>query len=777
MSHLQKKSLKAYAKQNIILIALIFSGIFVVINLVPRTILRNDAINNTKIVTDSVKIIFNDTVNDIERSMDEVAMIVNHSNLTEEQMNYLLHSTINNYPLFTAFEIIDNKGLVIYAAPLNTVGMDRSGEKVYKLGKGSDQYFWSDVFTYFMSGDPVVSVTKEYDGVVYQGYIDLELFSANSTAIQKELSNQFDISVMDGNGTYLSNSNSDLIYQRVQNEEIEQIKDAVAQKKYFFESSDQKSLVSVSYVESLNWYIALRANKVAVFSAINMANLILFAATLLMASLLLVYYFRTNKISKLIQMFSEEINNFTYNKESIIIDEHFLELETLNRNFKNMSHELKHASDQLHNYAYRDILTGLFNRRAALDKINKYVTEKYPIVLCYFDLDRFKEINDKLGHSTGDRFLKMITSRLQTIVSNPENLFRVGGDEFIYIVAELELKDAVRQEIDRVLSEFKKPYCYEREMYYFGVSIGSSCYPEDADNVDDLLRFADIAMYQAKSDGTSYQIFNQDIQDKLIRKLDIEGHLRNRDFYHELSYVIQPQFEIRTGAIIGFEMFIRWNNSKLGFVSPDEFISIAENCYAINDITYWMFCQAMDVVKVLDDRYAVDYKVAINVSVIDLLSDTFVEKIVSKIKTKGVSPNRIELEITEGVIIENYTKIKAVIAKLSQIGFRIALDDFGKGYSSLSHLNELQINTLKIDKEFLDSAYRDDRSKQLLKCIIDISKKLLFDVIVEGVETKEQLTLLTEFNTYAAQGYLLSRPLSNDALYALLDDREKNTQC
>ena len=294
-------------------------------------------------------------------------------------------------------------------------------------------------------------------------------------------------------------------------------------------------------------------------------------------------------------------------------------------------------------------------------------------------------------------------------------------------------------------------------------------YPADADNVDDLLMHADIAMYQAKTKGTYFEMFNQDMQRKLLRELSIKQRLRNEDYYGELYYEIQPQYEISTRNIIGFEMFVRWNNPESGRIFPDEFIPIAEATYTITSITYWMFEQAMDVLRMLDEHGRSNDLVAINISVIDLMQTDFAEQMEMRAKAGGINSNRIVLEVTESVIINNYEQIKAALSRLTQIGFQIALDDFGKGYSSLSHLNELMIQTLKIDKAFLDSACENIRSQELIRSIIDVSERLGIGIIVEGVETEAQFYLLDRLNVYAAQGYLLSRPLSKAGFTDFLD--------
>lgn len=769
MPERRKKSIRTYTNQNLLLIGMVLMSIFLVINLVPRAVLKNDTLNSIQILANCVKVNFGDRVAEIENIVNGVEATTGIVDMTSSQITGILDGIVKTHPLLLSLEIIDQGGRVTYSAPLDTVGMDRSYEGFFKEASQSDTYCWSDVFVFFLTGKPVISVTKRFSGHVIQAYINLELFSASSIEIEKQLGSKFQISVMDSFGTFVMNSNPQYIYQRIQNEEYAQIRDG---KSSFFESVDGKSLVSVTRVGALNWHIALYADKDDAYYSLNIVNLLLMAATLMIVSVLGLFYMRIIRISQSISLFSEEITRFGSNYEvTALKEEPFRELDQLTRNFQSMGTRLRSMTDELNNYAYRDLLTGLHNRRAAMDVLKESILNGQRLILCYFDLDRFKEINDKLGHSTGDRFLQMISERLKSAVAQPDRLYRVGGDEFIYIIADSGDHEAFLQQINTIKMEFSNPFTYEDDQYHLGVSIGTALYPADADNVDDLLMHADIAMYQAKSKGTNFEMFNQDMQNKLLRELSIKQRLRNEDYFGELFYEIQPQYEISAMRIIGYEMFVRWNNPQSGRVFPDEFIPIAEATYAITNITYWMFGQAMDVLRMLDKHGRNTDLVAINISVVDLMQADFAQQMESRAKASGINAHRIVLEVTESVIINNYEQVKAALSRLTQIGFQISLDDFGKGYSSLSHLNELMIHMLKIDKAFLDSACENTRSQELIRSIIHVSERLGINIIVEGVETEAQLNLLAGLNAYAAQGYFLSRPLSKAAFTAILDEQ------
>lgn len=346
MTNHKKKSLMAYANQNTLYIALVLACVFVVINLVPRAIIKNDAINNTSIIANSVQLLIKDTVNDVERTMDNAEIIFKSSLYNNHDLN-TLDRYFSNYQLITSFEIIDENGKVVFATPLDTVGMDRSGERFFGDIDQTDGFYWSNVSTYFLTGQPVISVAKKYDNYFFQAYIDLEQFSASTAIIHQELNHEFSISVMDNHGIYVVDSNPDMLYQRVMNDEFEQIKRVVSEKTYHFDDIGKNSQVSVAYIEPLDWYVALYSPNSEVFSSIRVINIIIIAASLIMIVTLWFYYRRTIKITRLIHMFSERIDEYSDKNVTLPLEEaKFLELDILNRNFQTMRSNLVNSITQ-----------------------------------------------------------------------------------------------------------------------------------------------------------------------------------------------------------------------------------------------------------------------------------------------------------------------------------------------------------------------------------------------------------------------------------------------
>lgn len=385
--------------------------------------------------------------------------------------------------------------------------------------------------------------------------------------------------------------------------------------------------------------------------------------------------------------------------------------------------------------------------------------------LYFIDLDNFKYVNDSLGHNAGDELLKAISSRLMSVSTKNDILVRLGGDEFVYYTNEIKNKDAAEQFALKILDLFTIPFPISNNMLSVTASIGVVMFPEDGQDLDILLRNADMAMYKVKEKGKKgYRFFHNLIKEEFLERIHIENYFKKALDEQEFQLFYQPQINVNADFIDGFEALIRWDSPELGYLPPLKFIPIAEENGFIITLGEWILRTSCIYIKMLNDRIQANYKISVNISVIQLLQDDFAKIVKNILEKTGLDASLLELEITESVIMESAKVITKKIAELREIGVRIALDDFGTGYSSLSYVKSLPITTLKIDKIFVDDIKNSDSNTKVTDTIIDLGHKMELTIIAEGVETEAQLAYLIENGCDVIQGYLYSKPLPEKEL-------------
>ncbi len=429
--------------------------------------------------------------------------------------------------------------------------------------------------------------------------------------------------------------------------------------------------------------------------------------------------------------------------------------------------DLKKNEAKLRENAYHDSLTGLPNRLALYEDFEKQITSspQKNIALFFIDSDNFKFINDTMGHAFGDLLIKRMGDRLTALFEGSHNtVYRFGGDEFIFYT-EYDDIDEVYSYAKEIMRSFSSPLKLGDNTLCITVSIGIATYPAEGSNIQELIRNADIAMYKAKESGKNgYVLFSGDMHKRLMERMLIEKHLRGAIENNELDVYYQPQVDIMTGKISGFEALLRWNNSELGFVPPLKFIGVAEETRLINPIGIWVLQKACSFLKNIQKTEGTDISIAVNISIFQLLQEDFVDAVENILKSTGLEPRYLELEITESILMDSYKAISPSLTRLKDLGIKIALDDFGKGYSSLSYLKQLPIDTLKIDKCFIDSINSDNDNTDLTGMIVKLGQNMGLTVLAEGVEEQEQMNYLIENGCHKVQGYLISRPLPENEI-------------
>jgi len=418
-----------------------------------------------------------------------------------------------------------------------------------------------------------------------------------------------------------------------------------------------------------------------------------------------------------------------------------------------------------------DALTKLPNRYLFHDRLEQALErakrKDLSVAVLFIDLDRFKSVNDSLGHVIGDQLLVEVSNVLLKCVRSCDSVSRFGGDEFTVIVSDIGNEEVDEKTIalsERIIEMMSQSIIINDREFYISPSIGIAIYPRDANDFNDLLKNADTAMYEAKNISSgNYQFYQKQQNKETLARLELENDLRHALEEGQLELYYQPKINLRNCMIYDVEALARWKHPDHGFVSPEVFIPLAEETGLIVSIGYWVMRTACIQNKLWRDK-GINLNVAVNVSADQFRQPQFYEKMVSIIEETGVNPNTIELEITESITIEDFSKTINVLNKFKEHGLGICIDDFGTGYSSMTYLQKIPFNKLKIDKSFIDNIHLDNDSASITKAILALAHNLDLKVVAEGVETKAQYDYLNAINCDEAQGFFLSRPLPADEL-------------
>lgn len=443
--------------------------------------------------------------------------------------------------------------------------------------------------------------------------------------------------------------------------------------------------------------------------------------------------------------------------------------------------ERKHAEQKLLHLAQHDALTDLPNRvlyrNILVQGLAQARRREWLVAVLFIDLDRFKHVNDSLGHTAGDRLLRTVAARVRECLRASDTIARLSGDEFGVILPDMKApEDAVRA-AGKILESLSKPIHLGVREVSISASIGIAIFPRDGADPDTLIANADAAMYQAKALGRSqYQFFTPELNLKATRFLELETRLRRAIAEDELELHYQPRASVSTGKVTGVEALLRWQPSPGTYLSPAEFIPVLEETGLILEVGRWVLQRACQQVKLWESVGISGLTVAVNVSARQLALETFADEAIGIIKAAGVKPTCVELEITESAVIQNLDTVMSHLKKLRQEGVLVALDDFGTGYSSLSYLKRLEVETLKLDRVFMRDVDGTGQSAALVSAMIAMAQQLHIKVVAEGVETPVQLEFLRRRHCDEYQGFLLAKPLPADQIAGVLTNRQSTMQ-
>jgi diguanylate cyclase (GGDEF)-like protein len=438
--------------------------------------------------------------------------------------------------------------------------------------------------------------------------------------------------------------------------------------------------------------------------------------------------------------------------------------------------EARQMATQLSYMAQHDFLTDLPNRMLLNDRLKQAISlarrHGHRIAVLFLDLDRFKHINDSLGHVLGDQLLQAVAMRLKACVRRSDTVGRQGGDEFVLILSELDVPENAAGSAAKLLAALNVPYHIGLHDLHVPASIGVSIYPDDAADAETLINNADTAMYQAKENGrNTFQFFKQEMIVRAVERQFIESSLRVALERKEFSLHYQPKIELCSGAIVGVEALLRWRHPERGFIPPAQFVAIAEDTGLILPIGRWVLREACRQSRAWLDAGLPPMPMAVNISAIEFRSEDFVESIRAVLKETRLDPQCLELELTESVLMKHAESTVSMLQALKSIGVQLAVDDFGTGYSSLSYLRQFPIDSLKMDQSFVHEISSKADDAVIVSAVISMGNSLKKRVIAEGVETREQLDFLTAAGCEEAQGYYFSAPMEADEFATLLEAR------
>ena len=442
--------------------------------------------------------------------------------------------------------------------------------------------------------------------------------------------------------------------------------------------------------------------------------------------------------------------------------------------------QLKTFMEDIHHLGYYDALTDLPNRRLFMRHLTKALeSARYQgrmFAVLFVDLDNFKVLNDNLGHNLGDLVLKKVGEKISTTIRPMDIVSRHGGDEFMVLLNEIATIDEAKQMIDSIHKSIREPFLLGTDMEIFvEVSIGVAIYPRHGDNIENLIKYADIAMYEAKNQGKNQSIvYTVEMHKYYARRMTLDNELRSALKNDEFSLYYQPQVSIKTGEIVGVEALVRWHNHILGAVNPSELIPIVEENGQIIQLGEWVISTACRQLKAWHDEGYHIPKIAVNVSPVQFNSEKLVSCVQRVLRDTGLAAPYLELEITEGVAIFNQRSVSNKLMALKRLGIQLALDDFGTGYSCLAYLSQYPVDTLKIDQRFIRNL-QDRDNRMLVDTMITMAHNFDLKVVAEGVSTIEQYNYIRDKGCDEMQGYLISEPLNSNNLIRLVEMYSQKT--
>ena len=685
---------------------------------------------------------------------------------------------------FDAFYLLGNNGRVLATSPRDNryMDMDFSGQPYFKSALESNEVVSSRPFISMTTGYPAVFLaTQVGNRWVLVG--ELSLKEIQSIISGQNLSWQSTTFVTDQYGTLLAHPDFDRVLQQENVKAVEILNDAnQGSGMHFRMEQDNLYLIQASQIQPDEWIIVTQTPATEIYRPYYSAALLLvpsFLIVLLLFIRQLFWQFNRLVLSPVTQLsrFTENIAAGEYidRKNDIqTIPVTFRELAILISNFNGMSQSVQSRERQLAFMANHDFLTRLPNRqlfqKTLVEKIKQVTNTEESFALLFIDLDNFKTINDAFGHQIGDQTLLIVTQLLEEIAPCNAFLGRLGGDEFAILLPDMRYARDAMELCERLIGRFNQPFQFGNNQVYLSASIGISFYPEDGLESDTLIQNADTAMYSAKQEGKNgYQFYNLQIKTQAQERHMLSAHLHHALELNEFSLVYHPIYSACDQKLTGCEALARWKNPRLGQVSPDRFIALANETGLILPIGEWILRTAC-----LQARHWLDLgrAICVNVNVAErqLKHKNFPEKVAKILEETGLPPELLTLELTENIFFQNYKdkELDIVVSQIKRLGITLALDDFGTGYSTLSCLTQIPFDEIKIDRSLSINAIASPRDAAIVKGILNMAHDLGMKVVAEGIENTEQRAFYLALHCDKLQGYYFSHPLTGEEMTQLL---------
>ncbi len=745
---------------------------------------------------------------------------LSNGKLAPASVNDLLYSRVQRYEECEVISLYNNKYEIIASSDSSIIGTKRTSDLTLNYINatksiavdvgGLKPVIKSDKTIYTIEiGSPIIDqATGVLLGYVVStvgtSYFDdfLSSITAGKTG--------FSI-LLDHDGSIIYHPDGSLIGQPIKSEKLSLLSNFYNKGKipnsgsfeYFFEGNNQA--YGYSIIPELNWVLLVKQDVAEIRSFTTfLLSLLSFVCILLIIIIIAFANALARKISTPIISLRDAMRiasdgNLTvqsniksnnelgelsknFNKMLHIIKTNYEDLESMHEELLSNEEQLRLNYDHIEFLAYHDTLTNLPNKLAFLDYVNTVLVssplEKKIHAVYFVDLDNFKTVNDTLGHEYGDSLLVKTSQLLTSIIGPNDMLARAGGDEFLLFKENIDTKDCAVNFASQIIDCFKNPLDLEGELVYVSMSIGISIYPENGISPNALIKNADIAMYKSKDTGKSkFTLFDSKMEEELNRNTIIIEILRNAIDNNEIYIQYQPLMDLESNSIIGFEALMRIKSERLGHIRPNEFIPIAEESGLIIELSSWLIREACLFNKSLIDLGAKPRPVSVNISSIQINRPGFVPLLSEILNETKLPPQYLELEITESTLVSSLMDATMLLNNLQELGVRVSLDDFGTGYSSLNYLTKMPINTLKIDKSFIDNICSNDKDSCIAESIIQLAHSLDIKVVAEGVEQDEQLTLLRTKRCDIIQGFIYSAPLHPNALMDAIREDDLISQC
>ncbi|SDY61500.1 bifunctional diguanylate cyclase/phosphodiesterase [Tindallia californiensis] len=704
--------------------------------------------------------------------LKEIADIMDRQILSTDKTMEYLETVVTHADYLEGLEIIDENGRVRYMAPFDQhlLGISRVNQAYYQIANRQEKAYFSTSFISQQTGSPALTVAMKHESKVLVAYLNLEQISLLSSQLSESYGNNMLVAITDRRGVYISYKELEKVYQREMDPNIQMIREGI-QEKDFYTGKHRDHWITAYPVENANWYTIVYQSVDTLYGTVKR---IVFVGFLVMLIFFVLSASITRRnLRKITHSFQEllaqtkEIARGNYERR--VQTDSFEEFHQLAESFNIMVDKIESRNRRLRDLAYFDPVTKLPNASYVHDFLGKMLLKHQEankkLAVIYFDLDHFKRINDTYGHTFGDEVLTQVGERLLAEENQSGTVARMSGDDFVCVLPEIKDLETVLEKINSLRKKFALPISSRDTEVYLNISFGIALYPEHGDTVGILLQHADTATSASKKEGRNkYTFFHESMKLDLRRKMDLEKGMRRALENQEMSLCYQPQVFAKTLEDRGVEALLRWHHPVFGSVSPYEFIQVAEESGQILAIGEWVLSKACEKLASFNGRLSHKLTMSVNVSTLQLRSRGFVDMVKKYVNKYKINPSLLELEMTESVFIHSFDEAVTILNELRGIGVKISLDDFGTGFSSLSYLRHLPINTLKIDKAFVQGMETDKDTEVMIDSVITMAHNMNLDVIAEGVENEGQLQAMEHFDCDMVQGYYISRPLTEEML-------------